>query len=260
MTVELATTAHGERGTPLVILHGLLGSARNWTTIAKRLGETYRVFALDLRNHGTSPWAPTMTYDDMAEDVRAFIEDNALDPAILLGHSMGGKVAMRLALLYHDLVDRMIVADIAPAAYHQSYDEFIDAMRAVPLGHMMRRGEVDQALQPAVPDPGMRAFLMQNLARQDEGFSWRPNLDAIAMNMDDLLGWPDPLGATFDGPTLFIAGANSDYLPRSSRPKIEAIFPDARFATIQDAGHWVHAEKPAEFLQIAGRFLEATSL
>ena len=167
---------------------------------------------------------------------------------------------MRLALLYHDLVDRMIVVDIAPVAYQQSYDEFIDAMRALPLAHMMRRAEVDKALQPGVPDPDMRAFLMQNLARQDEGFSWRPNLDAIAMNMDDLLGWPEPFGATFDGPTLFIGGGNSDYLPRSSRPKIEQIFPDARFATIQDAGHWVHAEKPAEFLQIADRFLEATSL
>lgn len=260
MTVELVSTAFGERGLPVIIMHGLLGSARNWTTIAKQLGKTHRVFSLDMRNHGTSPWGPTMTYDDMAEDVRAFIEDNALDPAILLGHSMGGKVAMRLSLLYRDLVDRMIIADIGPVAYQQSYDEFIDAMRALPLADTTRRSDVDKALQPAVPDPGMRAFLMQNLARGDEGFSWRPNLDAIAMNMDDLLGWPAPHGATFEGPTLFVGGANSDYLPRSIRPAIEETFPDARFATIQDAGHWVHAEKPAEFFQIVSRFLEATSL
>jgi esterase len=254
-TLDLAHNAFGSRGPAVIVLHGLLGSARNWTTISKRLGESRRVFALDLRNHGASPWAAAMTYDDMAEDVRRFIEQNDLDPVSLIGHSMGGKVAMRLALLYHDLVERLVVVDVAPVVYQHSFDDYIDAMRAVDLARVSRRAEVDAALARAIPEFGVRAFLMQNLARDDDGFVWRLNLDAIAMSMDDILGWPEAGAARFEGETLVLAGARSDYVRPEHRPLFEQLFPAARLEWIEGSGHWVHAEKPDRFLEAVTAFL-----
>lgn len=255
MIVDLAHNAFGMSGPPVVILHGLLGSARNWTTIGKRLGETYRVFALDLRNHGSSPWNDAMSYDDMAEDVRALIEERALEPATVIGHSMGGKTAMWLALLYRDLVERLVVVDIAPVRYEHSFDDYIDALRGVDLAGATRRSDVEAALAEAIPDQGVRAFLLQNLTRDAEGFEWRANLDALAMNMDDIIGWPDAGAARFDGPTLFVAGERSDYLLPQHQDRIEELFPNAEISVIADAGHWVHAEQPAAFLDRVQSFL-----
>jgi esterase len=258
MIVPLEHNAFGE-GPPVVILHGLLGSSRNWTTIGKKLGDHARVFALDLRNHGNSPWDDASTYDDMAEDVRAFIEERSLEPATLIGHSMGGKVAMRLALLYHDLVDHLVVVDIAPVPYRHSFDDYIDAMRSVDLARMTRRSEVEADLARAIPDPGVRAFLLQNLTRGEDGFEWRVNLDALAMNMEDIIGWPDVGVARFDGPTLFVAGERSDYLLPEHQGEIERLFPNAEIAVIKEAGHWVHAEQPAAFAERVQAFLGHTA-
>lgn len=257
MTLELAHTAFGESGSPVVIMHGLFGAARNWTSIAKRLGQDHRVFALDLRNHGASPWSDDVSYAAMAEDVRVFIEQRALEPVALVGHSMGGKVAMHLALQYRDLVDRLVIADIAPVAYDHSFDDFFDAMRGVDLSRVQRRAEVEAALESSIPDRGIRAFLLQNLVRKDGGFRWQLNLDALAMHMDDLTGWPDDLpGRRFEGPILFIAGERSDYLRPRHRETILRLFPDARFMTLKDAGHWVHAEQPEAFTATVRAFLD----
>lgn len=259
MNLELACSEFGADGSPVVVMHGLFGAARNWTRIAKRLAERHQVFALDLRNHGASPWSDEIGYPAMAEDVRAFIEANGLEPAIVIGHSMGGKVGMRLALEYRDLVDRLIVADIAPVAYDHSFDDYLDAMRGVALAGVSRRSEVDEALAETIAEPGIRAFLLQNLARKEGGLAWQLNLDALAMNMDDITGWPDDLaGRTFDGPTLFIAGGNSDYLRDVDRERILALFPEARFTTLKDAGHWLHAEQPDAFVETVQAFLERT--
>jgi len=255
MSLDLAHATFGTAGAPVVILHGLLGSARNWHTVAKRLAAGHRVFTLDLRNHGASPWAETMTFDDMAEDVRRFLEEQGLEPASVIGHSMGGKVAMRLALLYRDLVERLVVVDVAPMAYEHSFDDYIEAMRHVDLAAATRRADVEEGLARAIPDAAVRAFLLQNLAREDGGFAWRINLDAIAMNMDDIIGWPDAGGARFDGPTLVVRGERSDYVPRGSRPEFERLFPDLRIETVAGAGHWVHAEKPEAFLERVAAFL-----
>ncbi len=165
MTLQLASDSFGEAGLPIVVLHGLLGSARNWTGIAKQLGESHRVLALDLRNHGRSPWAEAMSFDDMAGDVAAFIERSGIAPVVLLGHSLGGKVAMRLALTRGDLVARLVVVDVAPVLYRHSLAEYIEAMRAVDLGRVTRRTEVDDQLGRTIPDTMMRAFLLQNLVR-----------------------------------------------------------------------------------------------
>ena len=259
MSLELASQAFGASGSAVVVMHGLFGAARNWTSIAKRLAEDHRVFALDLRNHGASPWSDDVSYAAMAEDVRSFIEAEGIEPAVLIGHSMGGKVAMRLALEYRDLVEKLIVADIAPVAYQHSFDEYFDAMRGVDLKAARRRADVEAALAPGIPDRGIRAFLLQSLTRDDDGFAWQLNLDALAMHMDDLTGWPDDLpGRQFDGPTLFVGGERSDYLQPAHRESILVLFPEARFTTLKEAGHWLHAEQPDAFLRTVRAFLDQT--
>ena len=259
MSLDLAHQVYGDEGSPIVVMHGLFGAARNWASIGKRLAERYRVFALDLRNHGSSPWSDEVGYAAMAEDVRAFIESFGLEPAIVIGHSMGGKVAMRLALEYRDLVDRLIVADIAPVAYQHSFDDYFDAMRGIDLGAAKRRADVEQALEPSIPERSIRSFLMQNLVRDEGGFAWRLNLDALAMHMDDLTGWPGDLpGWRFDGPTLFVGGDTSDYLQPGHRRTILKLFPEARFMTLKNAGHWLHFEQPEAFLATVDAFIEQT--
>ena len=257
MSVELASDQFGEAGPPVVILHGLLGAARNWTTVGKELAGTHRVFALDLRNHGRSPWAATMSFDDMAGDVAAFIEGRGLGAVTLIGHSLGGKVAMRLALTRPELVGRLVVVDVAPVAYADTFGPFVQAMRRVDLAAVQRRADADLQLQGAVPDAVLRNFLLQNLVKTDAGFVWRVNLDALAANMDELVGFPPPAqGAAYLGPTLFMAGGRSRYIQPEHRPLIERLFPKAEHVVIADAGHWPHAERPAEFLAQLRAFLD----
>jgi esterase len=257
MTLELAHDAFGQAGPPVVILHGLLGSARNWTSIAKELAASHRVFAVDLRNHGRSPWAGTMSFDEMAGDVAAFIERQGLGPVTLIGHSLGGKVAMRLALTRPDLIERLVVVDVAPVAYAHTFGPLIEAMRRVDLSAVMRRSDAELQLHGAVPDAALRNFLLQNLVKIDAGFVWRINLDALAANMDELLGFPTPAAdAAYGEPALFIAGGRSHYVQPEHRPLIERLFPDAEHVVIADAGHWLHAERPAEFLAQVRQFLE----
>jgi pimeloyl-ACP methyl ester carboxylesterase len=256
MTLELAYDGFGDAGPPVVILHGLLGSARNWTSIAKELATTHRVFALDLRNHGRSPWADTMSFDEMAGDVAAFIGAHDLSPAGVIGHSLGGKVAMRLALMRADLVERLVVVDVAPVAYGHSFAPFVEAMRAVDLAAVQRRADADLQLEGAIGDAAIRNFLLQNLVKTDAGFAWRVNLEALATNMPELVGFPPPgAGAAYHGPALFIAGGRSPYIEAEHRPLIAQLFPAAGHAVIEGAGHWVHAERPEQFLEQVRRFL-----
>jgi pimeloyl-ACP methyl ester carboxylesterase len=256
MALELAYDGFGEAGAPALILHGLLGSARNWTGAAKALGEARRVFALDLRNHGRSPWAETMSFDDMAGDVAAFVDRHELSPAAIIGHSLGGKVAMRLALMRPELVRRLVVVDVAPVAYTHTFAPFVEAMQEVDLAALERRADADLALERAIGDPAIRNFLLQNLIKTDAGFVWRVNLEALAANMPELLGFPAPGDdAAYQGPALFVAGGRSPYIRAEHRPLIARLFPAAEHAVIEGAGHWVHAERPAEFLAVARRFL-----
>jgi pimeloyl-ACP methyl ester carboxylesterase len=255
MTVELAYQATGE-GPPVVILHGLLGSARNFATIARQLGETHRVFCLDLRNHGESPWAEGMGYGEMALDVAAFLERHDLPSAAVIGHSMGGKVAMRLALGHPQRVARLIAVDIAPVAYGHTFAGYLEAMAGLDLAATTRRADFDAAMAAAVPEPGVRAFLLQNLVRSGAGFAWRVNLAALRANLAAIMGAPDDGTAPpYQGPTLFLAGGRSPYVQAEHRPAIERLFPRVELVTIEAAGHWVHAERPAEFLAAVRRFL-----
>ena len=229
--------------TPLLIAHGLYGSGRNWGVIAKRLSSDRPVIAVDMRNHGSSPWDGCHSYPAMAGDLAAVIRAEG-SPMAVLGHSMGGKAAMMLALTHPDLVARLIVADIAPVAYGHDQSRYIAAMRAVDLSRVEKRSDAEAQLAALVDDPTLPAFFTQSLDLKER--RWRLNLDALADQMPQILGFPDVSGS-FDKPTLFLTGANSPYVQPEHRARIKALFPAARFAKIPGAGHWLHAEKPREF-------------
>ena len=264
--VALASDIYGEgAGPPLLIMHGLLGAARNWMAIAKRLGEDHEVHALDLRNHGRSPWADAMRYQDMALDVAAYIEHHNLTSPTVLGHSMGGKAAMSLALKVPGIVGRLIVADIAPVPYQRngrsSFLDYIDAMMALDLAPITRRSEADKAMADAVPDRAVRGFLLQNLVPDETngGFCWRCNLAAVSNRMTDILDAPEPDSwAPYQGRTLFLKGARSDYVKDSHTALIRSLFPRATFGSLADAGHWLHADQPRPFMAAVRTFIAAT--
>ncbi len=249
----LNTVLHGRPSDlpPLVIAHGLFGSARNWGVIARRLSDQRQVIAVDMRNHGASPWSDRHGYSDLAGDLAEVILENG-GAADLLGHSMGGKAAMVLALTRPELVRRLVVADIAPVAYSHSQQAQIEAMRRVDVASVSNRAEAEQQMQAA--SPAISAFLLQSLDLA-EG-RWRLNLDVLERDMGQITGWPEITGR-FDGPTLFLTGALSDYVRAEHRATMKALFPKGRFARIPDAGHWLHAEKPKEFEAAVRVFLDA---
>jgi esterase len=255
MTVPLAAVEYGE-GPPLAILHGLFGSGRNWASIAQLLATHHRVIAFDLRNHGASPWADTMDYDEMADDIRAALQARGYDRYALLGHSMGGKAAMVAALQHGTEVERLVVVDIAPVNYPSHHLALVRAMRELDLAGIKRRSEADARLAPSILDPAERAFLVQNLIFEDGRARWRLNLAAIEQAMPHLGEFPElPLTAVYDGPALFIAAGRSDYLHPEHEPSIRRRFPRADIARIDNTGHWLHAEQPQAFLAVVEPFL-----
>lgn len=238
--------------TPLLIAHGLFGSARNWGVIAKRLSDTRQVVAVDMRNHGESNWFPSHSYAEQADDLAEIIEQfgGTMD---LLGHSMGGKAAMILAATQPELVARLVVADIAPVAYEHTQLHLAQTMQELDLGEISLRSDADALLSQSVDEAGVRAFLLQSLDVKDK--KWRLNLDVLAEEMDAVIGFPK-LDGRFDGPTLFLSGGDSDYVRREYRPEIKRLFPAARFAKIPRTGHWLHAEKPRAFEAAVRAFLD----
>jgi esterase len=250
----LHTVEAGE-GPPVALLHGLFGAARNLGVVQRALAPRFRVLALDLRNHGASPHAAAMDYPVMAADVLETLDQHGALPAALVGHSMGGKAAMMAALSQPDRVSRLVVADIAPVAYQHHNAEIAAALAALTLSPDLTRTEADAALAAAVPDPGLRAFLLQNLLPGAHP-AWRIGLREIAAAMPVIEGWETPAaGAVYRGPTLFVAGAASDYVRAEHRPAIRALFPAARFVTLKHAGHWLHADNPAGLVAVIEAFL-----
>lgn len=241
-------------GEPLVLLHGLFGSARNFGTVQRQFAQRHRTIALDLRNHGASPHARPMDYATMAGDVIETLRSKDIPLVALVGHSMGGKVAMHVALAQPELLTRLIVADIAPVRYPPHYRAIIAAMQQLPLTQGLTRAAADAALAQAVPDVSVRAFLMQNLTLGEHP-AWRIGLAEINAGLRAIEGWSPPPAAAYRGPTLFIAGAASNYILPEYRPAIRALFPTARFVTLKHAGHWLHAENPAGFVAVVEAFL-----
>ena len=255
-SVPLAFRDYG-KGPPMVVLHGLFGSARNWHTIAMRLAVRFRVFTVDLRNHGESPWTPTMSFADMADDLAAFIADHDLTDAVVVGHSLGGKAAMLFALRDANLVEQLVVIDIAPVRYRHDYRDYVDAMQALDLHRIHRRSEADAALAAAIADAPLRRFLVQNLATGPKGLVWKINLQAIHRSMAELLDFPYVADWEFAGRTLFVSGEQSDYIQPQHQGRIFALFPQAEFAVIKDAGHRVHVDQPERFVDRLLEFLES---
>lgn len=237
---------------PCLIVHGLYGSARNWGAIAKRLSAQRRVYAVDMRNHGHSFWSDQHGYRDMAGDLARVIDHLGHGALDVIGHSMGGKASMVLALEHPGHVARLIVADIAPVAYAHSQLQHIEAMQSVDLSRVSRRSDAAAQLGALGASPALQSFFTQSL--DVAAGKWRMNLAALADQMPHILGFPQ-IDAVFAGPVLFISGAESDYVLPEYRSQIKGLFPKARFAKLTGAGHWLHAEKPREFVSAAETFL-----
>ncbi|MDJ0993681.1 MAG: alpha/beta fold hydrolase [Dinoroseobacter sp.] len=240
--------------TPLVIAHGLFGSAKNWGAISKRMAKTRWVIAADMRNHGDSPHLPSHSYLDLANDLAEVIAANG-GRADVLGHSMGGKAAMVLALTRPEMVSRLIVADIAPTTYSHTQTPMIDAMESVNLSKVRLRRDADEALKPSIPDLPTRAFLTQSLDLSGEAPRWRLNLPVLRTEMDKIIGFPE-ISGTYAGPALFLSGGASDYVEPAHHARIHTLFPEAKLDEIAGAGHWIHAEAPAPFIEKVQAFLE----
>jgi pimeloyl-ACP methyl ester carboxylesterase len=270
---RLAARTVGEAGPHVVFVHGLFGQGKNWTTIAKSLAENHRVTLVDLPNHGHSPWTDRVDYGDMAGLLATELELLG-EPVTLVGHSMGGKVAMTLALRRPELLRALVVVDIAPSVYPLSggrtddpdeeaspFADYIGAMRALDLDTLEKRQDADDALRSAVPSRMVRGFLLQSLVRDgigtDGGWRWRLNLELLERDLGELRGFPEPeAGAHFDGPVLWIAGANSTYVLPEDRARMEQLFPSTRLVRVKNAGHWVHSEQPEVFVETLRRFLD----
>lgn len=240
-------------GPTVVLLHGLFGSARNFGSVQRALKPLFHVIAMDARNHGASPHEAGMRYTTLAADVLETMDALEVTRSAVIGHSMGGKTAMTLAIMAPDRVGRLLVADIAPVPYRHGNNSIADAMRAIPLHAGLTRAEADAALMDAVPIAAVRTFLLQNLQFGPQPH-WRIGLNEIAAAIPDLEGWETQSGG-FSGPTLFVSGAQSNYVLPEHRPVIRALFPAARFVSVKNTGHWLHADNPAGFLSVAEAFL-----
>jgi len=252
-TMELFSREFGA-GSPVLILHGLFGFSDNWQTIAKELATHHLVITPDLRNHGRSPHAPTHSYPEMADDLRLFLEAHWIFTSDVIGHSMGGKVAMQLALTYPDMVNRLVVVDIDPGQAEDNHASIFSALMSVDLSKMNTRAAIETYLSERIADKGTLQFLLKNISRTDEGtFDWKMNLPVLWKHFQDILA---PVsGEPFHKPTLFIRGSQSAYIKPEESSLIKALFPLAEIVTIEGAGHWVHADKPKELLAVLNSFL-----
>lgn len=255
--MQLHYREYGETGPALVILHGLLGAGGNWHTLASRsLSDSFHVYAVDLRNHGRSPHSDQFDLPTMAEDVRAFLQQTGRSSAHVLGHSMGGKVAMLLALENPEAVDRLVVVDIAPKAYRPHHTEILDALKSLDPAQYEGRSEIDRSLSERIASAPVRQFLLKNLTldKHTGRYRWQANIPGIDRNYD-AINVAIESESTFDGPVLFVRGGTSRYVKDEDHEQILKLFPNARIQTIEGAGHWVHADAPQQFAEMVLDFL-----
>lgn len=251
--MKLHYQQNGE-GQPLLIIHGLFGSSDNWRSMAKYFSRFYRVISVDLRNHGRSPHSDRQDFESMAEDMETLCQDLSLDKVHVIGHSLGGKVAMQFAAMQPQRVAKLVVVDISPRQYFSEHTPLMDSMMALDLSRYQSRSEVDQALSDKITDKGVRQFLLMNLQSGDDGLLWRINLPALKNNYQNLMA-PVCEEEKLSVPSLFVYGALSEYVTPDDQALIRQRFSSARFEAIDKAGHWVHAEKPQRFKQVVEDFL-----
>jgi esterase len=247
---------YGDAGEHLIILHGLFGMLDNWHSLATRFGNNFQVWAIDQRNHGKSPHSDDFDYDLLVEDLFEFCTQQNINTANIIGHSMGGKVAMEFALVHPEKVLKLIVADVAPKSYSgQGHEILMEALMGLNLNRITRRSEADYALMQDVPNDNTRQFLLKNLTRREgDGFALKMNIESLSKNYEKITG-PIDTDGLFDGETLFIQGGESNYITEEDKPLILKAFPKARFVVIPKAGHWVHAEAPDQFYDAVMGFL-----
>ncbi|MDP3516533.1 MAG: alpha/beta fold hydrolase [Pseudohongiella sp.] len=257
--MKLNFKQYSDAGEPLLILHGLFGSLQNWTWHSKKLSEHFAVYALDMRNHGASPHSDDMNYSVMANDILEFMVDHHIERAHILGHSMGGKVAMQFALMAPERINRLVIADVAPVLYggeRGEHDEIFAGLSALDLSSIASRNDADMQLAHFVDDEVVRQFLLSNLVRQASGeFAWRINLPVLKASYSQLRAAPIA-DAPYQGRVLFVKGERSDYILPSHRDEVLRLFPRATLKTITQTGHWLHAEKPDTFYRIVSDFFQ----
>jgi pimeloyl-ACP methyl ester carboxylesterase len=242
------------QGHPVIILHGLFGNLDNWQTFARQLAENFTVYIIDQRNHGRSPHTEEMSFSLAAEDLRAFMEDQWIYEAHLIGHSMGGKTAMQFAFDHPDMLNRLVVVDIAPKTYTGGHEAIFEAMLSLDLEKIETRSDAEEQLEKSIRNPGVRLFLLKNLNRTEEGrYEWKMNLPVLHRDYPNILS--EVKGVPFEGPALFVRGGKSDYILDEDWPLIQELFPAAELSTVAGAGHWVHAEKPKVLLETVQQFL-----
>ncbi len=241
------------QGEPLIILHGLFGSSDNWFTHAKTFATHFKVYLVDQRNHGQSPHSDEFDFKAMTLDLEEFLAEHQIENPVILGHSMGGKTAMNFAVKNPDKLSKLIVVDIVPKYYPIHHDAILEGLQSINLQTLTSRNEADQLLSEHVPEPDVRQFLLKNLSRTDNGFEWKINLPGIDKSIENI-GVDIQYPGTFDGPTLFVKGARSNYYKPGDEAVILQLFPQAKIESI-DTGHWVQAEKPQEFAQMVLQFL-----
>jgi pimeloyl-ACP methyl ester carboxylesterase len=259
VTAGLHTTSYGDHGSRIVFLHGLFGQGRNWTQIAKALATDHRTLLVDLPHHGKSAWDEHFDFLDIADQVAELM--TADDPVTLVGHSMGGKVAMVLALRHPELVERLCVVDVAPVSYGRAseFAGYIGAMQRLDLDSLGQRSDAEAALQEGIPHPTVRSFLLQNLRREGDSWRWQVNLDVLGEELAEVSGWPEDQLAgesAYPGPVLWIAGARSDYVRDEYAEAMDHWFPRNRRVVVKNAGHWVHSEQPEVFVEVLRRFID----
>jgi pimeloyl-ACP methyl ester carboxylesterase len=264
LNTTLNTTELGESGSRVVFCHGLFGQGRNFTAIGKALSDHHRVTLVDMPDHGHSPWSDRFDYLAAADQVAELLSRD--DPVALVGHSMGGKISMLVALRHPELVERLVVVDVSPVPYDHAteFDGYIKAMRAIDLGTLTSRGEADEQLRDAVPSATVRGFLLQSLRREGSagpggGWRWLLNLELLGRDLDAITDWPEQAlagTAPYDGPVLWVGGADSAYVHPDYVEAMDRWFPRNRRVTIKGAGHWVHSEQPEVFVEVLERFLD----
>ena len=243
-------------GLPLIILHGVFGSSDNWKTLANQLKGTFEVYLVDQRNHGLSPHSDDFNYQVMTHDLKELLDDEQVEKCILLGHSMGGKTAMNFAVKYPEKIIKLIIVDIAPKGYPPHHENILKGVHSLNLHEINTRKEADDLLSVTINNAGIRQFILKNLSRNPKGlFYWKINWKAIEDNIQ-AIGAPLLSHAVFPGEVLFIRGAQSDYILNEDEPLLKKHFPDADLMTIQKAGHWVHAEQPAQLLALINQFIK----
>ncbi|MBT6745761.1 MAG: alpha/beta fold hydrolase [Flavobacteriales bacterium] len=243
------------QGQPLIVLHGLMGMLDNWATPAKVLSNHFEVYLVDQRNHGHSEHSDDISYQDMSDDLYEFIEAHQLEGTHVLGHSMGGKTAMKFAQNYPSMLNKLVIADIAPRAYEVHHHEILTGLKAIDLAKIQKRSEADKVLQHYIPEIGVRQFLLKNLYWPEKGrLAWRFNLNVISENIEQIGEAIND--QQYVGETLFVRGERSNYIQDSDKEIIDIYFPNAIIETIANSGHWLHAEQPDQFLSCILDFLE----